>query len=264
MEEHVRVLSGRKKELEELIRRKEKEVASAPEGYLRIQDRKTYVEYYWRRDPNDRNGVFIPKREWHIANDVAQREYDSRLLALARREQKLLTKYLSFSEKNELASVYDRLSDRRKELVTPYRIPDIDYVRQWMEIPYEPMGFEENETEYYTDGGIRVRSKSEIIIANMLEKFGVPYKYECQLKLGKRGVVRPDFTCLNIRTRKEYVWEHFGMMDVEEYARKNIQKISYYEENGFFEGDNMIMTFETSVTPVNSSLIKTMIRRNLL
>ena len=54
------------------------------------------------------------------------------------------------------------------------------------------------------------------------------------------------------------------MMDDEEYANKNILKISFYEENGYFPGANLITTFETSKIPINPANIKNMIRQYLL
>ena len=38
--------------------------------------------------------------------------------------------------------------------------------------------FEINAPEYYTASGVRVRSKSEVIIADALDHAGVPYRYE--------------------------------------------------------------------------------------
>ena len=52
--------------------------------------------------------------------------------------------------------------------------------------------------EFYSNSGVRVRSKSELIIANMLEKYGIPYRYEYPLLLNGNDLVRPDFLCLNI------------------------------------------------------------------
>ena len=119
-------------------------------------------------------------------------------------------------------------------------------------------------TEFFSNDGIRVRSKSELIIANMLEQNGIPYRYEYPLMLKDMGTVRPDFTCLNIRTRKEYIWEHFGMMDNIAYANKNIVKIESYEQSGYYLGKNMIMTFETSQHAISSNIIKAMIEEYLV
>ena len=41
-----------------------------------------------------------------------------------------------------------------------------EFVKQWEAVSYVPKGFEPNYPEYYTDKGERVRSKSEILIAN--------------------------------------------------------------------------------------------------
>ena len=98
----------------------------------------------------------------------------------------------------------------------------------------------------------------------MLEYYEIPYKYECPLYLEGAGIVRPDFTCLNVVRRREMVWEHLGMMDNIAYANKNTQKISHYEENGFVVGENMILTFETSGVPISTHIIRMKIEQNLL
>lgn len=39
-----------------------------------------------------------------------------------------------------------------------------------------------------------MRSKSEVIIANMLFEADIPYEYEKELSLGEDGIFIPDFT----------------------------------------------------------------------
>lgn len=52
-----------------------------------------------------------------------------------------------------------------------------------------------------------MRSKSEVIIADLLNKEGIPYRYEFPLYLKEFNTVYPDFTILNVRKRKEIYWE---------------------------------------------------------
>ena len=257
-------LQQRKINLEAIIRNKESELKSAPSEHLRICDRKTFVEYYVRRNPQEKNGKYISKEKMDYVKSLAQKDYNQKVLNMAKRELSKNSDYINFLKDNQLTKIYDRFSEPRKQLVIPIKMPDDNYLNEWRKQSYEPMGFADDSIEYYSDNGVRVRSKSEIIIANMLEKYAVPYKYECPLKLEKWGMVRPDFTCLNIRTRKEYIWEHYGMMDDENYANKNVSKINSYEENGYHAGKNMIITFETSQHPINSNIIKTMIRSYLI
>ena len=76
--------------------------------------------------------------------------------------------------------------------------------------------------------------------------------------------MRPDFVCLNTRTRMEFIWEHFGMMDDQSYANKNIEKMNLYHQNGYYSGKNMIMTFETSTHPISSRVVTDMIEEYLM
>ena len=75
--------------------------------------------------------------------------------------------------------------------------------------------------------GERVRSKSEILIANSLNEMNIQYRYEYPIRISNTTFY-PDFYILNLRRRKEYIWEHFGRMDDIEYARNAIRKIRYF------------------------------------
>ena len=131
-----------------------------------------------------------------------------------------------------------------------------DYIRKWLAMPYQPKEFTENDTtEYYTDKGERVRSKSEIIIANMLKTLNIPYKYECPLKIGNI-LLYPDFTILDVKGRRERYLEHFGMMGDLDYVNNMMLKISTYEKNNIFIGDKLICTFESAKRPLNISTLK--------
>jgi len=77
------------------------------------------------------------------------------------------------------------------------------------------------------------------------------------------GTVYPDFTVLNIRLRKEFYWEHLGMMDEEEYAENAVKKINCYEQNEIFQGDQLILTYETRKSPINPQMIMGLIRQYL-
>lgn len=189
----------RKEYLEKIIRDKEAALVSPPKGHLRAVENKGYHEYYLRMSPEDPNGRYMTRQERGIAKQLAQRDYDAKLLKAAKKECFAAANYLRVIENNSITELYERLSEGRRALVEPIRLPDAEFIKFWLSEEYEPFGFEEGASEYYSDSGLRVRSKSEIIIANLLEKYEVPYKYECPLKLDKWGTVRPDFTCRSIR-----------------------------------------------------------------
>ena len=94
---------------------------------------------------------------------------------------------------------------------------------------------------YLTDSGVRVRSKSERIVANMLSQYKIPYRYEAALTLA--GEVRyPDFSVYRPFDGRLILWEHLGLMESEEYRQKAIRKLALYAQNGFLPFDNLICT----------------------
>ncbi len=66
-------------------------------------------------------------------------------------------------------------------------------------------------TEYRTEKGELVRSKSEMNIANALFRTEIPYKYECPLTLNDGRVIYPDFTVLDVYNRRLVCWEQMRL-----------------------------------------------------
>ena len=73
----------------------------------------------------------------------------------------------------------------------------------------------------------------------------------------------PDFTLLDVRRRKDILWEHFGKIDDPEYAQRSIKKLVEYENAGYYPGENMIVTFETRTFPLTPKEIKQVISHYL-
>ena len=92
-----------------------------------------------------------------------------------------------------------------------------------------------------TLSGDFVRSKSEVIVANILYQSGIPFVYEEYLSAPDGSRRLPDFT---IEWEGEtYYWEHLGMLDVEGYRQNWELKKAWYEAH--FPGQ-LITTQETS------------------
>lgn len=99
------------------------------------------------------------------------------------------------------------------------------------------------EKKYYdaryinvSERGERMISKSEVIIANCLNKYkkDISYAYENKLKLETTGrTIKPDFTIENLGTGKVFYWEHLGMMTREDYREKWEKKKQGYIDDGF-------------------------------
>ena len=96
---------------------------------------------------------------------------------------------------------------------------------------------------YKTEKGEMVRSKSEMIIANMLFENHVPYTYEKELEIGGFRKI-PDFTIEDEESGDIWYWEHCGMMNDANYKKRWEAKKKLYAENGIVEEKNLIITEE--------------------
>jgi len=93
-----------------------------------------------------------------------------------------------------------------------------------------------------TESGIWVRSKSEVIIANILFRSKIHFEYEHKLFYNKTQWKEPDFTITH--NGKTWYWEHLGMLGEEQYDTYWAEKKAIYES---LKIKNLITTKESSV-----------------
>ncbi|HCX04872.1 MAG TPA: ATP-dependent DNA helicase RecQ [Clostridiales bacterium] len=92
---------------------------------------------------------------------------------------------------------------------------------------------------YSTLKGDKVRSKSEVIIANLLYENGIEYEYEKELYYENDKIV-PDFT-IRLSNVKDIYWEHLGMIGTENYDRRWTKKLEVYKN---YFPDQLEITYE--------------------
>lgn len=245
-----------------------KRLSRAPAGVLNVSPHRGGFQYFRVTAKTGRKGEYISKEKMSLASAIAQRDYDAKMLAEIQRQRGVLEKCVAKYDVSVAENLYALLHPARRSLVTPLVYSDEDFVARWSAVKYAGRGFDADSPVLMTARGERVRSKSEIIIADALFRRGIPYRYEYPHELllagarnRKRIVVYPDFTCLNVRTRKEFVWEHFGMIDVPEYCQNMASKMEMYLMNGFCLGKNFVMTTETHDRPLNSMMVEKMLEQ---
>ena len=259
----IEELKVKQKRLETVIRNAERELKGAPEGSVLVKSYKKGAQFYYRENPNDRNGKYMPVSDQKRAVLLMQKAYDRKALAAAQRQKSALDSFLKKYDPQALSNVFDRESLIRQGHLRPFELPDAQYAKAWRLAAYEGKPFRDDMPVHYTEKQERVRSKSEVLIANALIRAGIPYRYECPLNLSEQ-VIHPDFTILRMRDRREVYWEHLGMMDDAEYRNQAFLRIRAYEESGIFPGDGLILTVETGRLPLNAVIIQRIIGQYLL
>lgn len=139
---------------------------------------------------------------------------------------------------------YDRVHSHLKKLEpqgSNYTAEDI----AWMKGGYAANPYYTDNLKYVTTMGVVVRSKSELSIANWLEKKGIPYRYEQKMYFNGK-VYYPDFI-IKKPNGELLIWEHFGLTDDKEYVEKAIEKIGDYHKAGYRQNKNLIVTCEEDI-----------------
>ena len=101
--------------------------------------------------------------------------------------------------------------------------------------------------------GCMVRSKSEVIIANLLAAAGIDFRYEVPLFAPDGTFYLPDFT-IEWRGNK-FFWEHLGMLDNPEYRKKWEQKKKWYGKH--FAGALLVTEESPKLSKTAEKQIKT-------
>lgn len=127
----------------------------------------------------------------------------------------------------------------------------------------ESVGFPHPENLIHrTSTNTLVRSKSEVIVADTLTRFGISYLYEEPLcaKDNPRDFRLPDFT---VKYEGEtWYWEHLGMLSIPSYASAWERKERWYAANGFLQ--RVITSEDGPDGSINVPIIEEKVRKNIL
>lgn len=252
---------ARLERIENKIREQLKDV---PEGTLRISRSNAHIQYYHCTEKTSSNGIYLHKTEENLVHQLAQKEYDEKVLRLVEKRLRQIGRIAEEYQDDEIEKIFLKEHEARQKLICPIESTWKQQMEEWMKEEYEGRGFREGTPIIYSDRGERVRSKSEKILADYFYHNDIPYKYEKPLQLTGYGVVYPDFTFLSKRTRQEIYWEHEGRMDDPGYAKKATKKIECYEDNGIYIGERLILTFETESSVLSGKNIERNVKRYLL
>ena len=249
--------------LDLLISRLQESLALRPAGKLQIVVERGNTRFYNYADPKERH--YLKKGDEKTLKDLAQKEYEERLLGNALEERSQLQTLLKTMPSTDPKTAFQTMDERIRKYVKPDLSPDDAFARRWLATEFE----QHRKTEYHRIETLRkdlVISKSEALIADRLFSEGVPYRYEQILRLGKgfnQMVFYPDFTILNKRTRKLFYWEHLGLLGDRNYCQDNLTKLDTYAKYGIIQGKNLILTYESEGKTLSMAYVMKMIKEFL-
>ncbi len=231
----------------------EKAISQMPEGSIHVTGNKSRLYTYQYVDGNR---VYLGNENEGLKKDLIQKEYLKNFLGEIEKIHEILAVSVKkLQDMKKLPSALERMAPDKRALVTPFKMADAKDPK-WSRTN---AGKADKSTHpYKTAKGDWVRSKTEVIIADMLFMLGVPYIYECRITI--RGkIYEPDFYILNCLTGRVVIWEHLGMMDDPSYLARNSQKIMDYLSAGLIFGKDLIFSTESESDKLRTEVIRKMI-----
>lgn len=148
----------------------------------------------------------------------------------------------------------DWYSDTKQRYTDLFEVPNIIEIKSSKQKRY----FEE-KLIHKTVRGEMVRSKSEVIVANILDKMKIEYSYEEPLEVSGKTYI-PDFT-LRYQGKTGYL-EHLGMLGNKSYKKHWDEKRANYESVRISETlGNLIITEDGLDGSLDATLIESKIQR---
>lgn len=257
----ITLLQSDKEYQETMLQRYRAELESLPQGILCTKERKGKMYYYQMlKEDGKWKQKYIPFQQKELV------------------EQLKLQRFFKESEK-----IFKGNIKAIDQLLRTYRDYDPNIIEQQLPKAYRPLpqrGFldtgkprvEDWENESYkqndkyskkkihlTPGGQAVQSKAEAIIASQLEANGIPYRYDSELRLGNH-TIHPDFAMLDVRRNIPVYWEHFGMLDEENYFDSMPWKLKLYQQHGITIFDRLIITSDAPDGSFNGQIVSDIIK----
>ncbi len=234
------------------IEKLESRVRKMPEGTLAVSKTATRLLYYCI---NGNERTYLGKDKQKLRILLAQKEYCLACISDFAKIRDIMLGVLQKLENISKHGALSKMKEQKKKLVPSLKVFDAaDDIWRTTNTKH----VDKNTHPYETDKGDWVRSKAEVIIANMLFSLGVPYIYEYSLNI--RGYhYEPDFYILNCITGNIVIWEHLGLMSDVNYVNRNADKIMNYLSAGFIYGKSLIFTMESDVCKMRTDVIRKMI-----
>ena len=250
---------------------------NSPPGTLTSQTKNGHEQFmhlYYEGERRIRSGI---TKDANMQKQLAQKEF-------AQRADSILSENISILE-NAMAEIrpfdpdkilrsmsksYSKLPEEyffdREKLVTDLHLPGEEKTRilrhrEWGKQAFQASTYHPEWKKHRTSRGLKMRSKSEVLIMEKLYHYGIDVRYEQVWDFGD-DVLAPDFT-FEGEDGQLFCWEHLGMMDDPRYAADNYRKLMKYYNHGFVMGKNLIVSFDRCGT-IDMKLIDFIIQNGII
>lgn len=268
MNEERYVLTKRLEIQTKLLDKFIKELKSMPEGSLVCKVRKNNKVYFYQqygelsktKDRKKFKQRYIKKCERELLEKLKRKKIISESIFKLKENILLIKRFLSGYHNYFPDCAITDLPEEYQDIKDKYYLEfDIKDIKKWEKANYEKNRKYSEGLIHRTTKGELVRSKSEALIASQLHLNGIPYHYEEKLEIEGKTFC-PDFTAMRPTDGKIIYWEHFGLLNNEQYVNNIYEKIIIFAQNDIVLWDNLIITFDKPDGSIDVSEIQSLIR----
>ncbi len=247
-----------KQRLEKEIRYMERKLKLLPEGRLVCTGTKEHPKYYCYVGKVKK---YIRKRDYRLVEQLAAKKFFTERVKDYRRQLEGVEAYLKKNDPmlNTAPKLLKENSPCSRPLAAIFR-PQKEELAKWAAEPYRKSTYHPEQLRHDTVNGLKVRSKSEAMIAMLLAEYKIPFRYEDQVYLCEIGF-HPDFTIRHPKTGEIFYWEHFGFVENPKYQRDACERLQLYMCEKIYPSVNLIITWETREKPLTISEIRYKIQK---
>lgn len=219
--------------------------------YEKSSGRERYLHAVHEKAPNSRGYRYkrrLVTMDSPTLCGLADREYSRIALQILQYDLKMLETVLQrlrpYTPENIRVSMRQAYRSLPDDCFRMIRQPKEALSRQfaWARAPFNQSTYKPEEKIHTTSRGLHTRTRAELLIAEMLYRFNIPFRYEQVLPIGKYDFA-PDFTFLD-KDGNEFYLEYCGMMEDIFYRERQIWKRGVYESAGITEWENMIYIYD--------------------
>lgn len=208
--------------------------------------------------------TYLKKDDLNVITGIKRKRFIEKSMPKLRKDLKILEQFAEKYYPYDPSEILHNLSGIYLNIpITEFNRDRNIASLEWLDLKEVSSDFFAENLKHITTSGRIVRSKSEAIIANLLDSNHISYKYEVEIDIENKKYF-PDFAIFRKSDNKIIYWEHFGFICNEDYANAMLRKINDYHFAGIILWDNLIMTSDSLEGSIDAKRINNMIKTVLL
>ena len=226
------------------------------------KDKRGNAIYYKRkyREEGVQQIKYLGKASSQATKDFVGSRFRQALLQLLEENNTAIERFLREYKPVTMETVYGMLSPNYAEIgIEPFLDKRLEELKTWAAKKYPRNPRPMPDYASVTRDGTKVRSKGECIWYNELLYAGIPFRYECAVKVlddnGEEQIIYPDFLIL-CYDGSFILIEHLGLMKKVGYSNTKANQARWLHNIGFDFGTNLFITSDNSHGATNTESIR--------